>query len=165
MKYKWFKCSKTGTNKSRTDHIESRMIVPKCDDSNDHHYLCEATAIKRGTVRERIDSEVARVKVVNPVNITIIKEPPPEVFVTFGESLILKCIALCGQHPVKYQWYNDEKPLEDATQSTLTITSVSENDVGSYYCKVTSKYSEDTVESKIAEVRSKLFFYVCIALL
>ena len=160
VKYRWFKCSKTGTNKSPTAHVGSRMVIPVCDDSNDNHYLCEATSTKQDTVLERIDSGVARVRVVNPANISIVKEPPPEAFITLGESLRLECKAICKQYPVKYQWYNDEKPLEGATQSTLTITSVSENNVGSYYCKVTSDYSETTVKSKKTEVRSKLFFYI-----
>ena len=159
VKYSWFKCSKTGTSRSCTDHVESRMIVPVCDDSNDHHYLCEAIATKRGIVKDRIDSKVARVRVVNPANISIIKQPPPEVFVMFGGSLVLECKASCKQHPVNYQWYIDGMPLEGATQSTLTITSVSESNVGSYYCKVTSDYSQTTVKSEITKVISKFFSY------
>ena len=162
VKYSWFKCSKYGSLKTPTDHKESRMIIPVCNDSHDNHYLCEAAAIKRGTVLDRISSGVARVKVVNPAKISIIKEPPPEVFVTVGENLNLECKALCKQHPVKYQWYNYEDPVAGATQSTLNITSVSEDNVGSYYCKVTSDYSESSVKSQITQVKSKSFStYLC----
>ena len=158
VKYSWFKCSKHGSNKTPTDHQESRMIIPVCDDSNDNHYLCEAAAIKWGTVLDRISSRVAHIKVVNQANISIIKEPPPEVFITFGEKLSLECRASCAQCPVKYQWYNNGEPVAGATQSTLIIQTVCEENIGSYYCKVTSDYSEATVKSRMTQVRSKSVF-------
>ena len=161
VKYSWFKCSKDGTKKQLTHHKESIMIIPVCCDSNDTYYLCKAAVVKRGTVLDSINSRVARVRVVNSTNtsiISIIKQPNPETFATFGEKLILECKASCAQHPVKYQWYHNEEPLADATQSTLIIQTVYDGNTGSYYCKVTSNYSEDTVKSRTTQVKSKSSF-------
>ena len=137
------------------------MIIPVCDSSNDDYYLCEAaTETKQGIVFYTISSKVVRVRVINSVNISITKQPLREVFITFGEQLMLECEASCGCHPVNYQWYNNNEPLAGATQPMLMIPSVSEKDVGLYYCIVTSEHSR-AVKSQSTQVRSKLIAHMC----
>ena len=156
VNYSWYKCSKSGTGKTPTGQVGNRMIIPVCDAGNDNYYLCEAAAVKQRTVFDTISSEVARVRVINSINISITKQPRNEVFITFGEKLLLECAASCGQHPVNYQWYNNKEPLAGATQPMLVISSVSEKDMGLYYCKITSEYSKAPMISKSTRVRSKL---------
>ena len=150
VEYRWFKCSKKdGTHKTHTNYISNRMIVPVCDDTNEGHYICEAIGMTTS-----ITSRVASVKVVNSTNISITKEPPSKVYVTLGETLILECEASCKTHSVEYQWYSETGPIAGATQSLLKIPEVSEGDIGSYYCVVTSEYSATREISKLAYVRS-----------
>ena len=138
------------------------MIIRVCDAGNDNYYLCEAAAAtKQGTVYDTISSKVARVRVINPIDISITTQPPYELFITFGEKLLMECAASCGQHPVNYQWYNNNEPLAGATQPMLVISSVSEKDMGLYYCKITSEYSKAPMRSKSTRVRSKLIAHMC----
>ena len=148
--YRWLKClKKDGTHKTHTSHISNRMIVPVCNDTNEGYYICEAFGMTTS-----ITSRVASVKVVNSTNINITKEPPSEVYITLGETLILECEASCKAHSVEYQWYNETEPIVGATQSLLKIPAVSEGDIGSYYCEVTSEYSATKAKSKLTYVRS-----------
>ena len=151
--YVWFKClKKDGTHKTPTSHKGNRMIIPVCNDTNEGHYVCEAF----GTTTKcySINSRVVHVKVVNSTTISITKEPPSEVYITLGETLILECEASCKTHSVKYQWYNEADPITGATQSVLKIPAVSEENISRYYCEVTSEYSATKAKSKLAHVRS-----------
>ena len=156
VKYSWYKCLESGEGKAPTGHVGNRMTIQVCSANNDDYYLCEAAATKQGIVFDAISSEVARVRVINSINISITKQPRCEVFITFGEELKLECTASCGNHPVNYQWYNSNEPLPGATQPMLIIPTAYEKDVGSYYCEVTSEYSEATMRSQSTQVRSKL---------
>ena len=104
--YIWFKClKKDGTHKKPTNFLGYRMIIPVCDENTEGYYLCEAYATKTYKC-DSINSDVARVKVVNSTNILITKQPTSQVYITLGETLILECKASCKTHLVKYQWYN-----------------------------------------------------------
>ena len=92
--------------------------------------------------------------VVNSTNISITKEPPSEVYIKLGEMLILECEASCKAHSVKYQWYKGADPVAGATQSVLKIPAISEGNIGSYYCEVTSEYSATKAKSKLTHIRS-----------
>ena len=155
VEYKWFKClQKDGTYKQHTSHINSRMIIPVCNNTNEGHYICEAFGTTTKCNMYSITSRVASVKVVNSTNISITKEPPSEVYITLGEMLILECEASCEAHSVKYQWYNGAEPIAGATQSVLKIPAISEGNIGSYYCEVTSEYSATKAKSKLTHIRS-----------
>ena len=159
VEYFWFKClKKDGFDETPTYHLGNRMIVPVCNDTVAGHYMCKVFAKKQEIKLDSANSIVARVKVVNSTNVYITKEPPSEVYKMFGEELILKCKASCKHHVVRYQWYNNTKPVAGAVHSTLAIASVSEENVGSYYCEVTSDYSATRAKSRITQVRSKKFF-------
>ena len=150
VEYRWFKCSKKdGTDKQDTSHTSNRLVVPVCNDTDEGYYTCEAF----GTTTI-ITSRVASVKVVNSTNISITKEPPSEVYITLGETLILECEASYKAHSVQYQWYNETEPIADATQSVLKIPAISKEDIGSYYCEVTSEYSATKAKSRLTHVRS-----------
>ena len=157
VEYCWFKCrKKDGTGKKPTDYSGSRMVLPACNDANTGHYLCEASVITEQGIPVRISSRVAHVKVVNPTAISIVKQPPSEMLVSFGVNLSLEFEAFCKHHTVKYQWYKEAEPLIGATQSTLNITAVHEdNVVGSYHCEATSEFSEDRIKSRRTLIKSK----------
>ena len=154
VEYIWFKCSKKdGTHKKPTNFLGNRMIIPVCDEKTEGHYLCEAYATKTYKY-DSINSDVARVKVVNSTNILITKQPPSELYITFGQTLTLECEASCKNHSVNYQWYNGEEPVAGATQSVLRIPAVSEENIGSCYCEVSSEYSATKAKSKQTQVIS-----------
>lgn len=154
VEYIWFKClKKDGTPKTPTNFLGYRMIIPVCDENTEGHYLCEAFATKTYKY-DSINSNVARVKVINSTTISITKEPRSEVYITFGETLSLECEASCKNHSANYQWYNGEEPVAGATRSVLRIPAVSEENIGSYYCEVSSDYSATKAKSKQTQVIS-----------
>ena len=159
VKYCWLKCSKRdGSQGTPTDHSSNKMIIPECSHVNKGYYLCEAIAYER---RVTVRSRVAHVKVVDSNNICVTKQSPREVVIKLGDNLILECHALCGPYLVKYQWYKGSELLEGATQSVLTIPSVSDKHIGSYNCIVTSDFAVEEVVSKTTEVKSELIFPHC----
>ena len=155
LEYHWFKCSKRdGSQRKPTGHSSNMMIIPKCSNVDEGYYICEATACAHERRKGMVRSEVARVKVVNSNTINFVKQPPGEVDIKLGEKLTLECQASCGSS-VKYQWYKGSDLLAGATQPVLTIPSVSETDIGSYNCMVTTV--EEAV-SKTTEVKSELVY-------
>jgi len=165
VEYCWFRSPrKDGSCRKPTNHLNNRMTIPVCNDASEGHYLCEALAKEGCTSKCRISSRVARVKVVNSTDISIIKQPPNEMCVMYGGKLSLEYEASCKHHTVRYQWYkeryNGAKPLAGSTQSTLNIPSVSEEDIGTYYCEATSDYSEARAVSRRTQVRSELIFFI-----
>lgn len=162
VEYCWFKCSKKDSfHREPTHHLGNRIIIPVCRDDSNGYYFCEAIALEQGSTVHKISSTVAHVKVVNSTDISITRDPPPEVFITFGEELTLECKASCGHHTVRYQWFNNAKPLAGATQSTLIIPSVCQTDVGSYHCVITSEYSETRAVSRMTQVKGKSHCHAC----
>ena len=153
--YSWCKCKKDCTDKTFVRHQGNRMTVLACSDANEGCYYCEAFAIVEQNNTFMINSNMAHVIIVNSAKISIIKEPPSEVFITFGQTLILECEASCKNQPVKYQWYHKAEPVAGATKSTLRIPSISEKHVGSYCCEITSDFSTTSLKSKTTQVISK----------
>lgn len=49
-----------------------------------------------------------------------------------------------GPPPLSYQWTFDGNPIAGATNSTLTLTDVSSNNIGNYYLIVTNSYGSAT---------------------
>ena len=156
IEYCWSKhLKKDGSQKMLTYHLGNRMTLTECNDAGGGYYSCEVVATEQGKKICRINSIVAHVKIVNSSKISITKQPPQVVLVTFGEELTLECEASCKHHPVKYQWYNKAKPVAGATQSMLLVPSVQEGNTGPYHCVVTSDYSEDIVVSRMTQLSGK----------
>ena len=153
--YSWCKCKKDGTDKTFVHHLGNRMTVSACSDANEGCYYCEAFAIVEQNNTFMINSNMAHVTVVNSAKISIIKEPPSKVHITFGQTLNLECEASCKNQPVKYQWYHKAEPVAGATQSTLSIPSISEKHVGSYCCEITSDFSTTSLKSRTTQVISR----------
>lgn len=153
--YRWFRCQKDAyrSQKKRIESKGNEMTIAECTDTKGGHYLCEVAAIDEQRNHIWSINAVFHVKVVNSTKITIIKQPPHEMLVTLGVEFTLECEALCGHHPIKYQWCHKTKPVADATQSMLTIKSVSEEDIGSYWCVITSNYCETRAVSRVTDVR------------
>ena len=152
VEYSWYKCKRDGTDKTTMHYLGNRMTISACSDANECCYICEAFGIEQEN-RSKINSDVAHVKVRNPAKISVIKEPPSEEYITFGQTLNLECEASCNNQPVRYQWYHEAEPVAGATKSTLTIPSVSQMHTGSYYCVITSIYSAS--KSNTTQVKSK----------
>ena len=156
LEYHWFKCTRDGSQGKSTGHSSNKMIIPVCSNINEGYYVCEAIACQCERQKGMVRSEVAHVIVVDSNNINFVKQPPGEVDIKLGEELTLECLALCGSYSVNYQWYKGSDQLAGATQSVLTIPSVSEADIGSYNCIVTSDFSVERAVSKTTEVKSEL---------
>ena len=155
MKYYWFRCKMDGSQRKPIQSKGNKATIAECNDTSGGHYICQVVAIEQGKQLCSIDSALVCVDVVNSTKITITKEPPHEMLVTLGEKLTLECKASCEHHPVKYQWYHKSNPVDNATQLTLTIQSVLEKDIGSYYCIITSDYCETRAVSRVTDVRGE----------
>ena len=67
---------------------------------------------------------------------------PTNITVKEGEDVKFKCIATgLGANDFEYQWFINQRPAsEDRNTPVYTISSVSEEDVGNYTCKVHDRY-------------------------
>ena len=97
----------------------------------------------------------------------ITTHPPPVIFVFNNSNVSLSCEAT-GSGPIRYQWRRVNGEIssdraEGVTTSTLTISSVTEQDEAEYYCVASNGgvdgllYSNTSQKSKIA-VYGKLVY-------
>ena len=147
VKYQWFKCQQNGTGKEPIGYYDNEMMLPAII-SNRGYYVCGIMPPNS----DAIYSNVIHVEVVNPVNITIEVQPPTDRYVELNETLVIKFKAVCKQHPVKYQWYHNGAELPGYTNPTLTIESIADHHMGSYYCEASSDYSAAPVMSGTCRV-------------
>ncbi len=102
---------------------------------------------QRNIIRSGI---VKVIKISEPPTIT--KDLPSELTLKEGEDLVLE-IGANGPN-LSYQWYKDDMPIPRANESSFTISGVTTDDAGEYYCLV---WNCDTVKSNTAKVNITLF--------
>ncbi|MFN3305838.1 MAG: BNR-repeat neuraminidase N-terminal domain-containing protein, partial [Candidatus Kapaibacteriota bacterium] len=85
---------------------------------------------------------------------TIIQQPPSSINLNSGEKLKIEIIA-DGTEPLTYQWYKDGVQIVDANQSTYEKSSVTNEDAGTYYCKVQNDCGEVISNNCIVSVTLK----------
>jgi glucose/arabinose dehydrogenase len=93
----------------------------------------------------RGDSRLYRIIYTPPAQPPLITEQPEPVIVSEGHSTSLSVTAT-STLTVTYQWYKDSEIVNDATNSTLTIESATEEDEGVYYVTVTNSAGTTTSE-------------------
>ena len=59
--------------------------------------------------------------------------------------LVLRCSGDCVPLPPQYQWYQNDIPLHDQTDSILKISDVNPSHCGDYKCVVTTPYVNDDI--------------------
>jgi len=139
VRYKWFTCNKNGANKQPVKFDCMKLIIPKANVSHRGYYVCE--------ISDKVDSRVIYIEVVNSADIKITMPLPRNKYIMLGEELILECKAKCENYPVEYKWYFNDHPLHNATEQQLVIPIVTQSDIGSYYCTISSAYSAGVVKS------------------
>ncbi len=85
---------------------------------------------------------------------TITQQPQATVNLNTGETLILSTEA-DGTEPMKYQWYKDGNPIDGANQPTYEKANVTNEDAGTYYCKVSNECGEVKTNNTIVVVTLK----------
>ena len=84
------------------------------------------------------------IRVGNSNTVPFITSQPQSQTVVEGQNAIFQ-VAATGSLPLYYQWYfNTNSPLADATNATLTVSSVSSNDGGGYSVVVTNSLGSAT---------------------
>jgi hypothetical protein len=73
-------------------------------------------------------------------SIVILSEPPASVTATNGQPFSLSVSAV-GPGTLYYQWYNNDAPVADATNSTYNIASAVSTNAGSYDVVITNQTS------------------------
>ncbi len=76
-----------------------------------------------------------------------ITQQPQDIETCLGNSATFSVTA---NDATSYQWYHNNNPISGATNSTLTINSVSSSDTGAYYCKIFNDF--DSTVSNIARL-------------
>lgn len=147
VEYHWFKCQQDGNGRQPTKCYEYEMVLLTVEISNRGYYVCGVTAKNK-----TIYSDVTHVEVVNSTPITVDVQLPSDRCVEFKEELVLEFKTSCKHYPVRYQWYYNGKELAGTTGPTLTIPSVAEENIGSYYCEASSDYSAKSVMSKMCRI-------------
>jgi hypothetical protein len=82
-------------------------------------------------------------------SLPVILKQPQGTNVFEGATVTLS-VKVAGSPPLHYQWLNFGDPIQDATNSTLVLSNVTENDSSSYWVDVTNQFG--VVESDPAEV-------------
>ena len=70
-------------------------------------------------------------------------EEPQSQRTTIGGTAEFKVKSI-GLTPMTYQWYKDGEIIKGATNYSLILTRIDENDFGSYYVKVKNSIGSDT---------------------
>ena len=149
VQYQWFTCKQDGTGKKPAGYYENEMMLP-ANISSRGYYVCGVNL--KPAISDEIYSNVTHVEVVNSINVTVEVQPPTDRYVELNEKLVIKFRAVCKQHPVKYQWYRNGEELTGCTNPTLTIESIANHHMGSYYCAASSDYSATPVLSETCRV-------------
>jgi pectate lyase len=102
-----------------------------------------------GSATEIVFNEV-RVELVPAATPPSITTEPQDQSVFTGQTATFS-VAASGTPPFSYQWYyNNDTPLANATNATLTITNAQLSDIGGYSVTVSNAY--DSAESDTAEL-------------
>lgn len=68
-------------------------------------------------------------------------------------------VEIAGPGPMTYQWYFNNAPISGASSASYTVASVTENEVGNYYCTIQNSYGTTTSKTVSLEVRYRSTFY------
>ena len=77
--------------------------------------------------------------------IPVILEHPSSQSLQCGDVLVLRCRGDCVPSPPQYQWYWNDTPLLDQTDSVLKISNVNTSHTGDYKCVVTNASINDHI--------------------
>ena len=77
--------------------------------------------------------------------VPVILEHPSSQSLQCGDVLVLRCRWGCVPSPPQYQWYWNDIPLLDQTDSVLKISNVNTSHTGDYKCVVTNPYINDHI--------------------
>ena len=105
--------------------------------------------VKAGTPVVTAQPQSAEVYKNDPAMLSVVADAAPDVFAHEDESS-----GAATSHELTYQWYRDDAAIEGATSSSLSIAKASENDAGTYYCRVTQRYlgTETCVDTEPASI-------------
>jgi hypothetical protein len=78
-----------------------------------------------------------------------ILQGPPNQIVTAGSSAFLGAVA-AGASPLSYQWYANNNPIPNATNSSLFLTGLTAGQAGSYSLVVTNPYGTASTTATLA---------------
>jgi uncharacterized repeat protein (TIGR02543 family) len=99
------------------------------------------------TASDTIKSQVLSFKTIMGVKPEIASQPKPTVSANEGEALKMSVEAK-GNPPPTYQWYKDDSPVPGQTSAEFNKGSVTKDDAGTYYVKITNGIGEPTLSAK-----------------
>ena len=75
----------------------------------------------------------------HPAGAPVVTRDIAEVQTTPGQDINICCEAL-GQEPLYFQWFKERNELQGQTRNMLTLQNVSQDDRGSYVCRVANSF-------------------------
>ncbi len=137
LEYQWFFNNEEIENATNSTYTITTVI------ENTGTYTCSVTGV--------CGSQTSENSIVTINELTeIITQPVAETVVCENEENIILLIETNGNE-LEYQWYFNNEEIENATNSTYTITTVIEN-TGTYTCSVTGVCGSQTSENSIVTI-------------
>ena len=89
------------------------------------------------------ESDVITVAMAQPASIVT---QPEGGSASHGETVTLNVVA-AGTEPISYQWYHGDELVEGATESTLLLADLQEEDSGTYHVVVSNRAGTETSDT------------------
>lgn len=136
VNYKWFlNDSPLNIQSKRYENNMGELKISNLSDEDIGDYHATADIFKGGVIEQSITSAKATLKVLPKAYIKSQSDPTVSFMQTGKLELFVEAI---GAEPVYYQWYKDEFPVSGGLMPSLTIEDVTTEDMGVYYCQVSS---------------------------
>lgn len=139
FEYQW---QKDGTNISGANQKDLVITDAVIEDTGDYRVIVSNSA---GSAT----SEVAEILVIEVSILPVFLKHPPSAFLRAGDELNLS-VAVGGATPRTIQWFKDDTELAGETAETLTITSTTIDNSGTYWAEVTNDFG--SAKSRVATV-------------
>ena len=98
------------------------------------------------------ESDVITVAMAQPASIVT---QPEGGSASHGETVTLNVVA-AGTEPISYQWYHGDELVEGATESTLLLADLQEEDSGTYHVVVSNRAGTETSDTVTLTVEIQL---------
>ena len=143
LSYQWYKDSAIIVNAT-----SNTLILNSVNNNTNGNYYCVVTNVFGNAVS---NNALLTIGIAPAISVHPLSQA-----VAIGSTVLLSVVA-AGTTPLSYQWYKDSIILTGTTSNILTLNSVSDLDLTSYYCVVTNIFGNITSNTAVL-TRSQMWF-------